>query len=423
MDNYARKAMSLDEEDTLRDFRDQFVNDTDLIYLDGNSLGKLPKRAVDISARMVEEEWGGRLIRGWNEGWMELPRRIAAKIGGIVGAQEDEIFVGDSTTVNLYKLAFASLAFQSGKDKVISDELNFPADLYVLQGLIEHQFNDHTLKLLRSKDGITISGDKLRELMDKNTALLVLSHVAFKSSFMYNMEQVNRTAHDKGALVIWDLSHAAGAVPVELNKTDSDMAVGCTYKYLNGGPGAPAFLYVRRDLQGKLVNPVTSWFGHSRPFDFELEYDPASSVQKFAAGTPAVLSMAAIEPGLDLVLEAGIERIRNKSVRQSQFIIELINDILPGHGFRLASPSDSRQRGSHVSVQHGEAYRISRAMIEPSDNSRIVIPDFRPPDNIRLGISPLYTSFADIHYSVSRIARIVENREYERFGSEKPWVT
>ena len=422
MDYFYKKALELDAEDTLGNFRDRFVNDADLVYLDGNSLGKLPRKTIDLTSSLVKEEWGGGLIRSWNGKWMELPRRIASKISGIIGAREDEVFVGDSTTVNLYKLAFASLAAQQGRTRIISDELNFPADLYIIQGLVKHQFRDHSLELLQSSDGITISEEGLGDMLDENTALLALSHVAFKSSFMYNMEDVNRTAQDKGVMVIWDLSHAAGAVTVELNRTNAGMAVGCTYKYLNGGPGAPAFLYVRKDLQERLVNPVTSWFGHSRPFDFELDFDPVLSVRKFAAGTPAILSMAAVEPGLDLVLEAGISRIRAKSVRQSEFLIELVNEILSCHDFRLASPVDSRQRGSHVSLQHREAYRISRAMIEPADNSRIVIPDFRPPDNIRLGISPLYNSFADIHYSVSRIARIMESREYERFGIDKSGV-
>ena len=423
MQNYQRIARSLDEEDPLRRFRDQFVQDTGLIYLDGNSLGRLPKRTVELTENLVKEEWGGRLIRSWNERWMDLPRRIASKIAALVGAQDDEILVGDSTTVNLYKLAFATLAYQSGRKIIISDELNFPADLYVLQGLIKHQFPDHSLRLAESTDGIMVDEDKLRGLLGTDTALVVLSHVAFKSSFMYDMEQVNRFAHDKGSLVIWDLSHASGAVQVKLNLANADMAVGCTYKYLNGGPGSPAFLYVRRDLQQKLENPVTSWFGHSRPFDFDLEYDPASSVQKFAAGTPGILSMAAIEPGLDLILEAGIERIRGKSVQQSEFLMELIKELPERNGFRIASPSDSGQRGSHVSIQHGEAYRICRAMIEPADDSMAVIPDFRPPDNIRLGISPLYTSFVNIHYTISRMARIVESREYERFSSKRSGVT
>lgn len=423
MEEAYKKALDLDRNDPLIDFRDRFVNDAHVIYLDGNSLGKLPKRTNELTSDIVSNQWGSRLIRSWNESWIELSAKTATKVARIVGADEDEIFVGDSTTVNLYKLAHAVLAAAPGKNKIISDELNFPADLYVMQGLIEQQFKDYSLELMMSSDGVVIEGSQLREHIDKQTALVTLSHVTYKSSFMYNMELVNSMAHKSNSLVIWDLSHAAGAVPVELNRSNADMAVGCTYKYLNGGPGAPAFLYVRRDLQEKLINPITSWFSHSQPFEFNLSYQSIPTIQKFATGTPNILSLAAIEPGLDITLDAGMDRIRKKSIRQSDFMIKMIEESLLPLGFTIASPHDEKIRGSHISIQHSEAYRINRSMIEPSDGSKVVIPDFRPPNNIRLGITPLYTSYMDIYYAINRIREIVNTNEFERFSKEKLKVT
>lgn len=423
MDKYYKTALALDQKDELAKFKSKFVNDSKLIYLDGNSLGKLPKETVKLSAKLIEKQWGERLIRSWNEHWIDLPQTIAAKIAKIVGAQEDEIFVGDSTSLNLYKLVFASLKAQQGRTKIISDSLNFPADIYVLKGIIERHFEDHSLKLLESSDGISMDDQSIKSLLDENTALISLSYVTYKSSFMYDMQYVNDLAHQNNSFVIWDLSHAAGAVPVRLNETNADMAVGCTYKYLNGGPGAPAFLYVKRELQEKLMNPIWSWFSHEKPFDFDLNYHANQGIQKFAIGTPPVLSMAAIEPGLDLLIEAGMDRLRAKSLAQSRFMIELIQQELLPFGFILATPTEEYRRGSHVSIQHVEGYRINRALIEPIDESKIIIPDFRPPNNIRLGIAPLYNSFSDLYETVLRIKTIVETKEYERFSKERLTVT
>jgi kynureninase len=293
----------------------------------------------------------------------------------------------------------------------------------VIQGLIGQQFPDHQLEIIKSRDGIRMDYQELFSAMDRETALLTLSHVAFKSAFMYDMARVNSDADNKGIPVIWDLSHAAGAVPVELNKNNAHMAVGCTYKYLNGGPGAPAFLYVSRELQEKLSNPVWSWFSHSRAFDFDLAYEPHTGIQKFACGTPQVLSMAAIEPGLDILIEAGIENIRKKSLGLTNFLVEMVKEYLEPLGFSLASPLNEEERGSHISVQHPDAYRINRAMIEPLDKGWVVIPDFRPPNNIRLGVTPLYTSYSDLFFAVKRMAEIVEKGEFKRFGEEKLRVT
>ena len=423
MQHHFEKAKALDQADELARFRGYFFNQEKLIYLDGNSLGQLPLKTNERMSQLVAEQWGERLIRGWNEHWMALPSRRSAKIASLVGARPDEIFVGDSTSLNLYKLAFAALAVQKGRTKVVSDNLNFPTDLYVLQGLIQQQFQQHRLELIQSHDGISIGEEQIEQLLDEETALLTLSHVAFKSAFMHDMTKVNQIAHKKGALVIWDLSHAAGAVDLALNASGADMAVGCTYKYINGGPGASAFLYVRKDLQKKLINPVTSWFGHDKPFDFDLQFDAADDMRKFGVGTPQVLSMAAMEPGLDLLLEAGMSALRAKSVQLSNFMLEMIQQELIPLGFSVASPLEAEKRGSHISIQHAEAYRINRAMIEPNDGSKSIIPDFRPPDNIRMGFAPLYNRFEEMIETVQRIKTIIQSYEFERFGKEKLTVT
>jgi kynureninase len=413
-----QKALELDEKDKLAHFRDQFKIGEE-IYLDGNSLGRLPKSTIGLISELTQNQWGKRLIRSWNEQWMELPSKVAAKIAQVVGAQADEIFVGDSTSINFYKLAFAALKFQETKTRIITDSLNFPTDIYVLQGLIEQQFKNHSLTIIESKDQIRITDEEIENALDKDTALLTLSHVVFKSAYMYDMHKINQLTHQKGALVLWDLSHSAGAVEVNLNESGADMAVGCTYKYLNGGPGAPAFLYVRKDLQAKLMNPIWGWFSHQKPIDFTLNYETKTDIQRFAAGTPSVLSLAAIASSIDITLEAGMKNLRAKSVAQTNYLIELVENLLTPIGFTIASPTNSYERGSHISIQHPEGYRINRAMIEPISGSPVIIPDFRPPNNIRLGIAPLYNSFEEIFQTIVRIKSIVESGEFERFGGER----
>jgi kynureninase len=422
LEYYSQKAADFDKNDKLSSFKDKFESYNE-IYLDGNSLGKLPKKTIELTQDLIQNQWGKRLIRSWNEHWMELPNTIAAKIAKVVGARPDEIFVGESTSINFYKLVYAALSFDESKTKIISDSLNFPTDLYVLQGLIEQQFRQHSLTIIQSKDEIGLTDEQIDNELDKNTALLTLSHVVFKSAFMYDMKKINDLAHAKNTLVLWDLSHAAGAVPVNLNESNADMAVGCTYKYLNGGPGSPAFLYVRKDLQEKLQNPIWAWFSHQKPFDFSLDYEAKTNIQKFATGTPSVLSLAATEPGLDLLIEAGIENLRQKSELQSEFLIELIQNMLVPIGFTIASPLNVNQRGSHISIQHSEGYRINRAMIEPTDGSTPIIPDFRPPNNIRLGIAPLYNTFQELFETVLRIKKIVDEKQYEQINEQKLVVT
>lgn len=423
MDKFLQKAIRLDHDDELAIFRNQFIVDDNLIYLDGNSLGRLPKKSKILLNEVIDNQWGERLIRSWNENWIDLSASIASKIAKLIGAREDEIFIGDTTSLNLYKLVYSALLLNKPRTKIISDSLNFPTDLYIIQGLIDQQFKGHSLHLLDSPDAVKIDENQINTMLDQATSLVSLSHVAFKSSFMYDMKSVTNMVHKSNALIVWDLSHSVGAVPINLNKCGVDMAVGCTYKYLNGGPGAPAFLYVRKDLQEKLCNPIWAWFSHESPFSFSLNYEAAIGINRFATGTPSVLSLSAIEPGLDITLEAGIEKIRKKSIHQSSFMLEIINNLLLPIGFTIASPLQSDQRGSHISIQHPEAYRISQAMIDPKDNSKVIIPDFRPPNNIRLGIAALYNSFLEIYETVIRIQTIVKNELFQEYNMKRKQVT
>jgi kynureninase len=413
-------ARRLDAEDDLASFREAFViADPDLIYVDGNSLGRLSRRTVERMRTAVEVEWGRDLIRGWNAGWYQAPARVGEKIAQLVGAGPGQVVVSDSTSVNLFKLTMTALAKRPGRDRIVSDVLNFPSDLYILQGCARLLGDRHDLHLVPSADGITVDEQALFDAVDERTVLVTLSHVTFKSGFLYDAAAVTERAHQVGALVLWDLSHSVGVVPVELDRWGVDLAVGCTYKYLNGGPGAPAFLYVRRDLQEEALSPIWGWFGQRSPFDFDLEYEPTEGVGRFLVGTPPILSLLAMESALDLLLEAGLERIRRKSVRLTSYLVYLVDTVLAPLGFVLGSPRDPARRGSHVSIRHPEGYRINRALIEEMG----VLPDFREPDNIRLGLVPLYTSFAEVWEAVDRIRRVVEEKRYLRYPTERLPVT
>lgn len=417
-------ALRLDSEDPLASYRERFVLDEqDVIYLDGNSLGRLPLQTKDKMNHLIEYEWGTRLIRSWNESWYDKPAKTAALISRLIGAKKSEVAVADSTSVNLYKLAKAAMGIQKGRTKIVSDNLNFPTDLYVLQGLASDSETGHSLELVRSRDGISIETEDIERAIDGNTALVVLSLVSYKSAFLYDMDSISKLAREKGALILWDLSHAAGAVPVDLNGCNADMAVGCTYKYLNGGPGAPAYLFVRETLQDELESPIWGWFGDLDPFEFRTDYKPAQGIRKFMAGTPPVMSLTALEPALNISLCAGVEKIREKSIKQTEYLLHLYSEFLEEQGFLPGSPLDHHRRGSHVTLKHPEAYRICKALINPSDSGLKVIPDFRAPDNIRLGVAPLYNSFEEIYLAVERILQITKSKLYEDFSPLRKGVT
>jgi kynureninase len=327
--------------------------------------------------------------------------------------------VSDSTSVNLFKLVMAALALRPGRGRIVSDALNFPSDLYVVQGCIDLLGNQHQLELVPSVDGVHIDAGTLYEVIDECTALVTLSHVAFKSGFLHDAAAVTKRAHDVGALVLWDLSHSAGVVPVELDQWGVDLAVGCSYKYLNGGPGAPAFLYVRRDLQAEVRSPIWGWFGQRAPFEFDLDYQPREGVTRFLVGTPPVLSLLALAPALDLVLEAGVGRIRHKSECLTAYLVYLADEVLAPIGFALGCPRDGACRGSHVSVRHPDGYRINRALIEEMK----VLPDFREPDSIRLGLAPLYTTFAEVWEAVDRTRQVIEQGRHLSYPAARLRVT
>ena len=410
-------AEVLDAADVLVPYRDRFVNtDTELVYLDGNSLGRLPQRAIDIADDTVGRQWGDRLIRSWNEGWWELQLELGDRLALIIGASPGEVIISDSTSVNIFKLSAAAVRARPGRTKIVTDDLNFPTDVYVLDGVA--RLLGLELQIVGS-DGVNGPVEALSEAIDETTALVALSHTAFKSGYTYDLGGITSLAHEAGALVLWDASHSVGALPIDFNDTDADLAVGCTYKYLNGGPGSPAFIYVRKDLQDILENPITAWWGHADPFGFGLEFEPISGIRRFHAGTMPTLSLAPVEAGIDDVVEAGIGPIRDKSVALSEYLIEQFEEHLEPLGFGLASPRDADMRGSHVSLSHGEAWPITRAIIERAK----VLPDFPTPDNLRLGLSPLYTTFVEVHTGIQRIKRVVEASLHHDFRDVSLTVT
>jgi kynureninase len=408
-------AAALDAADPLSGFRGRFVfaGDERTIYLDGNSLGRLPVATRDRLQALVGE-WGERLVGGWHE-WIDAPARAGDLLAeGVLGARPGEVIVSDSTTVNLYKLVSAAHD-AGGGGALVTDRGNFPTDRYVLEGIAARRgvplrvFESDPLHGPRPADlGACEAGD-----------VVVLSHVAYRSGALADMPALTAAARDRGATLIWDLSHSAGAVPIELRKDGVQLAVGCTYKYLNGGPGAPAFLYVAQELQAGLRSPIWGWFGQSEQFSMERAYDPVPGIGRFLAGTPPILGLAAVEEGVRLTAEAGIGAVRRKSVALCELIVALHDAWLVPLGFELGSPRDPAARGSHVSLRHPEAWPITRALIERA----AVLPDFRGPDSIRLGIAPLYTRRVDVWDAMDRLRGIVQRGEQREMDPAPARVT
>ncbi len=413
------EARALDARDPLARFREEFVRaEEGLLYLDGNSLGRLPKRAALAVERTVRHEWGLRLVRGWNEGWVDAPRRFGDALARLLGARPGEVLVSDSTSVNLFKLAVAALKARPGRRTIVTDDLNFPSDRYVLDGVA--RLLGARVATVPARDGVSVEAEDLAAAIGDDTALVSLSLVAYKSGFLHDLAGVTRLAHAAGALVLWDVSHAAGVVPIDLEASGADLAVGCTYKYLNGGPGAPAFLYVRSALAGVLENPITGWFGRRDAFGFAADFEPADGAERFLVGTPPILSLAAAEAGVELALEAGVGVLRAKSVAMGRFLEECWKARLAPLGVTLRSPRDPERRGSHLSFGHPEALAIDRALIAGAH----VIPDFRPPDVIRFGFAPLYNTFEELFEGVARFRSVLDDGSWRRFsGAAGPVVT
>ncbi|HET9614035.1 MAG TPA: kynureninase [Candidatus Limnocylindrales bacterium] len=394
---------ALDRADPLAGFRDRFaIPDPAVIYLDGNSLGRPPRATIERLTRFSAEEWAGDLIRGW-ERWLDAPLRVGDVIGTeLLGARAGEVAICDSTTVDFYRLASAALAARPDRKVIVTDRENFPTDRYVLEGLARDLDREIGWLDADPVDGPTVADVKSALTRHRGrVALVTLTHVNYRSAAIADLPAITDLAHDAGALVLWDLSHSAGAVPVDLAANDVDLAVGCTYKYLCGGPGAPGYLYVRTELQGMLRNPIQGWFGQADQFEMGQGFRPAPGIAGWLTGTPGMLGLVAAEEGIRLVAEAGIERLRAKGATLTAYAVALFDARLAPLGFTLGTPRDPERRGAHVSIRRPDARELTRAMIAAG-----IIPDFRAPDSIRLGLAPLTTSFAEVERAIDGIARL-----------------
>jgi kynureninase len=386
---------ALDAADALAPYRDLFALPEGVIYLDGNSLGALPKETPARVAQVMHEEWGTGLIRSWNSAdWIGAPQRVGGKIARLVGAESHEVVVADSTSVNLHKLIVAALGAQTGRRTVLSEPGNFPTDLYMVETAIATLGTGHRLELAPR--------DEIVSRITEDTALVMLTHVHYKTADVYDMATITAAAHAKGALVLWDLSHSVGALPLQLNACHADMAVGCGYKFLNGGPGAPAFLFVAERHHATLRSPLGGWMGHARPFAFVDEYEPAVGIARFLCGTPPILAVAALESGVDLHLRVDMQQVAMKSRALCELFIDLVAARCASYGVTLVGPPRGAPRGSHVSFRHPDGYAIMQALI-----ARGVIGDFRAPDVMRFGLTPLYLRFADIAAAVDVLEEVL----------------
>jgi kynureninase len=415
-------AIEKDNNDDLKSFKSRFVNNENEIYLDGNSLGKLPVVTENDLITAVKNEWGQNLISSWNDNWLKMSEKINFKMSKLINSDNDEVLVGESTSVNLYKILYCLLDSNQYKKNLVTDCLNFPSDNYIIEGLKDHT-EKKEITILNYNNNLSCNIDILKKSIQENPGIYCLSLVTYKSSFLYPIKDLNKFAENNKSIIVWDCSHAIGVVDIDVKDSKTKAAIGCTYKFLNSGPGSPSFLYVSKDILNHLQNPIKGWFGHSKPFDFETKYKPADNINKFNAGTPSVLSLIPVNTGLDLVLEAGITNIRNKSIELGEYLIKIINIELNKFDVKITSPIESKSRGSHITIQHNEAWKICKLLIKGDKNRKRIIPDFRPENNIRLGFSPLYVSFIDLYETVIAIKDILENKEYLKIDNSKPEVT
>ena len=395
-------CLSFDRQDPLASVRDEFVLPEGVIYLDGNSLGALPRKTLPRMTQVIAEEWGSGLIRSWNDAhWIEAPARIGDKIGRLIGAKAGEVIVADSTSVNLFKLLSEALRVQPGRHFILTEASNFPTDLYVAQGLIDFLGGNHALRVVERSE--------IERSLDGSVAVLMLTHVDYASGEIHDMRRITAAAQKVGTLVLWDLSHSAGAVPVDLNAAQVDLAVGCGYKYLNGGPGAPAYLFVAKGLQDAIQSPLAGWMGHVAPFAFDREYRPAPGINRQLAGSPPILSMLALEVAIDLWLRVDQQEARRKSMALGDLFIKQVDETCRDLGVEVASPREAKLRGSQVALRHNEAYRVMRALID-----RGVIGDFRAPDLMRFGFAALYTRYVDVFDAVRSLREVLTSRAWNR---------
>ncbi len=394
---------SLDNQDPLSRYREEFYLPKNTIYFDGNSLGPVPTKTIENLNKTINDEWGRDLINSWNKAdWINLPQRLGDKIAPLLGAKSGEVVVVDSTSVNLFKVLTSALRLNDKRKKIISESTNFPSDLYILEGVNAMSNNQYECLLIEDDD------IDIEKYIDSSVAVVMLSHINYKTGRISDMKTITDYAHKKGALVVWDLSHSVGVIPMDLHNIGVDFAVGCTYKHLNGGPGAPGFLYVNSDLIEIVSQPLSGWLGHSDPFAFDRKYFPANTINKYICGTPSILSYKAVESGLDVFDGISMDQVREKSIQLSELFIELIQQECGDFGFELFSPTEANLRGSQISFKHENAYPIMQSLI-----SRGVIGDYREPNILRFGISPLYMRFEDIWEAIMNLKTIMESREWD----------
>lgn len=409
-DDPIARAATLDAADPLAAYREQFLapdastsGSGDVVsYLDGNSLGRPLTATAELMERFIREQWAGRLIRGWTDEWMEWPLRLGDRLGRVaLGAAAGQTVIGDSTTVLIYKLARAAVALRPGRSQIVLDTDNFPTDRYVLEGIAAERGLE--LVWISTDPATGIHPSQVADVVDERTALVLFSHVAYRSGWLADVPEITRIAHSAGALAMWDLCHSVGSVPVELDKWDVDLAVGCTYKYLNGGPGAPAFAYAKKDLLSELRQPIQGWMGHRASFEMGPGYEPAEGSRALLSGTPAILAMVPLHANLDMLEAAGIGPVREKSLLLTGYALELADELLAAYDVEVVSPRDPRQRGGHITLRKPGFEKL----LDPLWDSG-VIPDYRRPDGLRIGPAPLSTSFGEVYRGLSVLRSLLE---------------
>jgi kynureninase len=393
----------MDEADPLAHFRDRFIGTgSPLVYLDGNSLGRPLEVTVDRMREFIEVEWGERLIRGWDERWFDLPLALGDELGRVcLGAAPGQVTFGDSTTVLLYKLMRSAVAARPGRTEIVIDRDNFPTDRYLVAGVAAEC--GLTVRWIDVDTSGGVTPEQVADVVGEQTALVSLSHVSYRSAWLADVPAINRIAHDAGALVLWDLCHSVGAVPTFLDDWEVDLAAGCTYKYLNGGPGSPAFCYVAGRHLDTLTHPIQGWMGNADPFLMGPDYVPTSGIRRFISGTPAVMGMLAIEDMVALIDEAGMDAVRKKSEEMTAHVIDLTDEQLATYGVTLATPRDPARRGSHVTVRHARMQEVVSRLWE-----REVLPDYRDPGGLRIGLSPLSTSYDEVERGISAVIEVLD---------------
>ncbi|WP_226477044.1 kynureninase [Pseudomonas sp. MWU16-30323] len=400
-------CLTLDAQDPLAPLRNQFALPAGVIYLDGNSLGARPVAALARAQAVIAEEWGNGLIRSWNSaGWADLSLRLGNRLAPLIGARDGEVVITDTTSINLFKVLSAALTVQRerapSRKVIVSEASNFPTDLYIAEGLTELLQQGYSLRLVNSPD-------ELPQAIDQDTAVVMLTHVNYKTGYMYNMQAQTALSHECGALAIWDLAHSAGAVPIDLHQAGADYAIGCTYKYLNGGPGSQAFVWVNPALVDVVTQPLSGWFGHTRQFAMESRYAPSQGIARYLCGTQPITSLAMVECGLDIFAQTDMATLRAKSLALTDLFIALVESRCAAHDLTLITPREHARRGSHVSFEHPEGYAVIQALI-----ARGVIGDYREPRIMRFGFTPLYTSFAEVWDAVEILGEILDQETWDQ---------